>query len=130
MKRFTLCLLGLLLMAGTHPTYPRIGCLAKSYNLQQPFDTKSYHPVACNCDCASQAAHGKYSPARNQCLECYHCHDPRPLIFMTKIMAQGSPKGPLTIEDAPTALQCLIKRYRLKKRGSFLTNRNYNAILR
>lgn len=102
----------LFLLLGTNLAYGRIGCLAKSKDLKEPFDTKTFHLVACTCDCDYHMAKGKYCPARNQCLECYHSHDPRPIILVTKIVKMTQEYPPYMLENAPQALQQLINRYR------------------
>lgn len=118
--KYSVVLLFVLLGASYHHlTYTRIGCLAKSQDLQQPFDTKSYHLVACTCDCAYHEAKGKYSPARNQCLECYHTHDPQPMIFVRKIMLTAMKQPQNTYENPQSVLQHLINRYRRQNLAIF-----------
>ncbi len=89
----------------------RIGCLAKSRELTEPFDTKAFHLVSCSCDCDYYAARGLYAPARNQCLSCYHSHDPSPTILVKKIVKIAMETPRYTIQEAPRALQQLINRY-------------------
>ncbi len=112
MKRTLLFFVTFLILMSNQVSYPRVGCLAKSQDLKEPFDTKSFHLVACTCDCAYHAAKGKYCPARNQCLECYHSHDPQPMFLVTKIVKIAMEYPRYTIEDGPHALQRLINRYR------------------
>lgn len=112
MKHIVLFFVTMLMLTSSHVIHSRIGCLAKSQDLQEPFDTKTFHLVSCTCDCAYHAAKGKYCPARNQCLECYHSHDPQPMILVTKIVKMAMEYPQNTFEDAPHALQRLINRYR------------------
>lgn len=46
-----------------------IGCMDNSWHLAQPFDSKEYHYVKCNCPCR------KLGLARGECTECGHAHD-------------------------------------------------------
>lgn len=105
----------LILLLTNHGIYSQIGCLAKSMDLKEPFDHKNFHLVACTCDCDYHMAKGLYSPARNQCLQCYHSHDPRPVILVTKIVKMTQEYPSFSSENVPQALQRLINRYRSQK---------------
>lgn len=61
------------------PLYARIGCLDKSMHLEQKFDYKKYHCVACNCPCEQM-----YSLTKNgTCTECGHRRDEILVQFVT-----------------------------------------------
>ena len=92
---------------------PRLGCLSNSQELKERFDTKILHPVSCGCDCTLNRARGKYANRQNKCLECGHYHDPRPLIFVHKIIDQKKERS--SIENSQVALQQLIDKFRLQR---------------
>ncbi len=111
MKRNFFLLIIISVLISTHFIQTRIGCLSKSKELKEEYDTKSYHPVQCTCDCAYHQAKGKLSTAQNQCLECGHSHDPKPLIIVTKIAHQAAEKN-ISIDEPKHALQSLINHYK------------------
>lgn len=112
-RRFTLLLIicGLI---SSHLIQTRIGCLSKSQNLKQRFDTKSLHLVQCNCDCDAWRAKGLYDSQRNLCGQCGHQHDVQPLIFVTKVAQAAAHREPagVRVEEPKSALNMLIERYR------------------
>ncbi len=118
MKRTLLLIFLIISMISSHLIQTRIGCLSASKHLSEPFDTKAYHPVQCNCNCAYHEAKGMYSPAQNQCLECGHSHDPQPL-FIVKKSIKTAINNHYTIREASDALQLLINAYRHKKALSY-----------
>ena len=111
MKHLLFASLAALAMSG-HTLHARTGCLAKSYDLTQPFDTKELHPVSCTCDCDYHEAKGKYTSAQNQCLECTHFHYPRPLIFVTKIRQMSGEFPQKNLFDLRRGMQHLIDQYK------------------
>jgi hypothetical protein len=112
MNRLLLLLIAIVVLITTHLTHPRIGCRANSYYLQERYDTKELHPVACNCDCAYHQARGNYNKAQNQCLACTHFYYPHPLIFLTKLDMAKKVTNAADMPDARFHLQRLIERYK------------------
>ena len=48
-------------------------CLDNSYHLQQSYDHKNYHYVACTCSCSEY----QNFTNRGQCMQCLHYHVPK-----------------------------------------------------
>jgi len=105
----------LCLVTGVSISNAQPGCMSKSQGLKQKFDTKAWHYVACNCDCAKNDPQGLYAQKRTICIECRHRHEPRPLI----IMSQTTPIRETTSLEFPpsarAAVQMAINRYRRLK---------------
>jgi hypothetical protein len=114
MKRKTFLLIALFGMISSHLIQTRIGCLAKSKQLKEAFDTKSYHPVDCNCPCDLHQAKGRPTAPRNECLECGHFHDAQPMILVTKII-KTTLHRPDFMHTPQESLQLLIGQYRTTK---------------
>jgi hypothetical protein len=80
-----------LLLVGTvsQALNARIGCMDNSKHLSEPFDTKEYHYVQCNCPCTYHN-----SRERNLCIMCQHVHmDPRIEVIESQSVAIHEPSA-------------------------------------
>ncbi len=102
------------LLLSTFCAYGQPGCMSKSQNLKQKYDSKAWHYVACNCDCKKNAPKGLYAQKQNKCLECGHRHEPQPLIFMKQTVAHNQKTSSFP-PSARGVVQSAINRYRSSK---------------
>ena len=115
MKRIQLTILLLLLSA--MPLLAKPGCMSKSQQLQQKFDTKAYHYVSCSCPCDSYRSKGLYLQKRNTCLQCQHQHDPRPVLILNSIPHANNRTSSFPESDHATMYR-MIARWRQRSQIS------------
>jgi hypothetical protein len=98
-----------LLLCISGKIYAKIGCMDNSYHLTQPFDSKNYHFVACNCPCEITVIKN-----RGKCLKCLHFHQASTLHIATPskspLPTNNNPDIP-TLAQAKRALNLLVSRY-------------------
>lgn len=87
-----------------------IGCMDNSNHLQQSYDHKTYHYVACDCPC-KQYKH--YFDKGYRCSKCQHAHDP-------KIMEAVRATYNSTAENYPSSINlrmfCPVKKTIVSKK--------------
>lgn len=72
----------LIFLLASCPLMASINCLDNSQHLQQDYDDKEWHSVACDCPCATVKG--------NKCIECGHLQNARTYIVVepAKIVQQ------------------------------------------
>ena len=92
----------------------KIGCMDNSLHLQERYDTKAYHYVACDCPCR------KYLSDRNKCPQCDHFHDAQQFVIIEsqdqQINKNKASAGPFeTSTDVYDTLKKLVASYKMSK---------------
>lgn len=113
MKKKIIGVLACAIFGAMHLLHAKVGCLDNSWHLKKKYDHKTYHAVSCSCDCDAQKARGLHAQNRDQCLECGHYHDPKPIVFLKKIVAKMA-HNPLP-ESPNKAMDRLIEHWKRQK---------------
>ncbi|HLC07015.1 MAG TPA: hypothetical protein VJJ26_02390 [Candidatus Babeliales bacterium] len=99
----------LIIILFTCPLIASVNCLSNTKNLQEDFDDKEWHSVACDCPC--KTIKGGY------CIECCHLQnaDTYTVVIPTKIALQGG-KSTYPSYDPKVALRKLAFEYLQSKK--------------
>lgn len=77
----------LIFLLANYPLIASVNCLDNSQHLQEDYDDKEWHPVACDCPCAIVKG--------NKCIECSHLQNASTYIIVTPTkVAQQTRKYP------------------------------------
>lgn len=89
------------------PLFASVNCLDNSKHLQEDYDDKEWHPVACDCPCTT--IKGRH------CIECGHLQNASTYVVVlpTKVAQQGNVYIP---SDPKATFKKLALEYLLKKK--------------
>src|SRR5574337_94056 len=96
MKKIILCLT---LLSASHMN-ASINCMDNSEHLAENIDNKEWHPIACDCPCATVKG--------NKCIDCGHLQNVSTYVVVqpTKVVQEQklySPKNPCSVMKKITA---------------------------
>jgi hypothetical protein len=105
MKKIILIALALLFS----PVHASVNCLANSQHLQESYDDKEWHSVACNCPCT-------LIKKNNHCFDCDHLQNASTYVVVlpTKIALNNTQKI-YKPQNPQTIIQKLVLKYIQKK---------------
>ena len=83
--------------------YSRVGCMDNSWHLEKQYDYKEHHPVYCLCPCPDTI---------KQCIQCGHCHDPKPWVIINNTQTSDANDNQLNIQDPVAILKKLVRTYK------------------